>query len=99
MRSRFDEVYAVWSVNTLPMRYVDGTLAAYTRPSSIPSAEAIRRRRNALLAASDWTQLPDVPLSSEVRAAWSSYRQALRDLPGSLTEPLTAEPTWPTPPA
>ncbi len=99
MRSRFDEVYAVWSVNTLTMRYVDGTLAAYTRPSSIPSAEAIRRRRNALLAASDWTQLPDVPLSSEVRAAWSSYRQALRDLPGSLTEPLTAEPTWPTPPA
>lgn len=42
---------------------------------------ALRRRRDKLLAESDWTQFPDSPLSTEVRAVWAIYRQALRDLP------------------
>jgi hypothetical protein len=41
---------------------------------------AIRRERDRRLAASDWTQLPDSPLSDEQRAEWAAYRQALRDL-------------------
>ena len=41
---------------------------------------ARRRRRDQLLAASDWTQLPDSPLSSSERAAWGEYSQQLRDL-------------------
>lgn len=41
---------------------------------------ARRRRRDQLLAASDWTQLPDSPLSSSDRTAWGEYRQQLRDL-------------------
>lgn len=41
---------------------------------------ARRRRRDQLLAASDWTQLPDSPLSEQERAEWAVYRQALRDL-------------------
>lgn len=49
-----------------------------------PSAEELlaarRRRRDQLLAASDWTQLPDSPLSEDDRAEWAIYRQALRDL-------------------
>ena len=50
-------------------------------------AAAARQRRDALLSASDWTQLPDVPLES--KAAWATYRQALRDVteqPGFPTE-------------
>lgn len=44
--------------------------------------EAARRiERDALLAASDWVMLPDVPLTDTQRAAWREYRQALRDLP------------------
>lgn len=39
-----------------------------------------RLRRDRALAASDWTQLPDSPLSSDMQAAWASYRQQLRDL-------------------
>lgn len=40
-----------------------------------------RRRRDRLLAASDWTQLPDALVDQdEVKAAWTSYRQSLRDL-------------------
>jgi len=37
----------------------------------------IRAERNRLLAASDWTQLPD---ASADAAAWATYRQALRDI-------------------
>jgi hypothetical protein len=40
--------------------------------------EQIKLWRNAKLAASDWTQLDDAPVD---KAAWATYRQALRDLP------------------
>jgi hypothetical protein len=45
---------------------------------------ALRDTRDQLLAASDWSQLPDAPCD---RAAWAEYRQALRDLP-ETTDPL-----------
>lgn len=38
----------------------------------------VRARRDQLLQASDWTQLPDVPL--ETKEVWAAYRQALRDV-------------------
>lgn len=38
----------------------------------------VRSQRNALLSASDWTQLPDVPLAT--KETWAIYRQALRDI-------------------
>jgi hypothetical protein len=40
--------------------------------------EQIKLWRNAELIRSDWTQLADVPVD---KAAWATYRQALRDLP------------------
>jgi hypothetical protein len=40
--------------------------------------EQIKSWRNAQLAACDWTQLSDAPVD---KAAWATYRQALRDLP------------------
>jgi hypothetical protein len=40
----------------------------------------VRNERNRLLLESDWTQLPDSPLSSEKKTEWSSYRQELRDV-------------------
>jgi hypothetical protein len=42
--------------------------------------ESLRPERNRLLAESDWTQLNDSPLAEDKVAAWSAYRQALRDL-------------------
>ena len=59
----------------------------------IMNAQA-RAARAELLAASDWTQLPDVPLAT--KQAWADYRQALRDITGQPGYPL--EITWPTPP-
>jgi hypothetical protein len=40
--------------------------------------EQIRLWRNAELAKTDWTQLPDAPVDV---IKWAEYRQALRDLP------------------
>jgi hypothetical protein len=54
----------------------------------------VKSQRNALLVASDWTQLPDVPLSD--KAAWADYRQALRDIT-KQADPFNI--IWPTPPA
>jgi hypothetical protein len=46
--------------------------------------EQLRLWRNAELIASDWTQLAD---STADKTAWAEYRQALRDLPASNTDP------------
>jgi hypothetical protein len=44
----------------------------------------IRKWRDAELVKSDWTQIAD---STADKAAWASYRQALRDLPASNADP------------
>ena len=46
----------------------------------------VRNKRNELLAQSDWTQLPDSPLSQTKKNAWSKYRQQLRDMMASYTD-------------
>ena len=57
---------------------------------------ALRTERNARLAACDWTQLQDAHLSAEKKSAWADYRQALRDLPDSITSPADlVSVTWP----
>lgn len=74
----------------------DGTLVPYTpQPSPEATAAAARASRNALLAASDWTQMPDAPLSAPQRAAWATYRQALRDWPDAPGWPDASLPTSP----
>lgn len=58
--------------------------------------DSVKRRRNELLENSDWTQLLDSPLSTEVRSAWATYRQQLRDIPQQNVEPENV--VWPTQP-
>lgn len=48
----------------------------------------LRSDRNEMLMRSDWTQLPNSGLSEAKRAEWETYRQALRDLPETMTEEL-----------
>ena len=52
-----------------------------------------RKRRDERLAECDWTQLADSPLSAEQRAAWADYRQALRDVPETVSADGWVE--WP----
>lgn len=42
--------------------------------------DGLRRRRNKLLAESDWTQANDSPLTDNEKQSWATYRQALRDV-------------------
>lgn len=56
----------------------------------------LREQRARLLAACDWTQLPDCPLDLLKQAEWAAYRQSLRDLPETV-DPLDFE--WPAPPS
>lgn len=57
----------------------------------------LRNCRDAKLAESDWTILPDSPFSDSKIAEWKSYRQTLRDLPANTSDP--SSPTWPTKPS
>lgn len=64
-------------------------------PTTEQLLDALRRKRDRLLRESDFTQIPDAPLSDDARAAWAAYRQALRDLPEIYADdPASA--IWPT---
>jgi hypothetical protein len=55
----------------------------------------IRTERTQRLYACDWTQLPDAPLTTQQKADWATYRQALRDI---TNQPDPFNLTWPTEP-
>lgn len=59
--------------------------------------EGVRSDRDRLIADADWTQMPDSPLSTEQKAAWAEYRQALRDIPDVYDDPDAV--VWPDQPA
>ena len=73
--------------------------------SELDSAEAMRLlriERDTRIVKTDWRASSDLTLTS----AWSTYRQALRDLPASATPKLNSEyqldltsVTWPTEPS
>ncbi|MDD1138771.1 phage tail assembly chaperone [Pseudomonas sp. TNT2022 ID233] len=66
-------------------------------PLAVPTPEvewaAIRNRRDQLLRATDFTQLPDYPVTTEQLAQVKTYRKALRDIPEMVVHP--SELVWP----
>jgi hypothetical protein len=66
----------------------DGTFTQEWVVTALSDAEKqdrfLTRTRESLLMLSDWTQMPDSPLSDSVKAAWATYRQAVRDLPTTI---------------
>jgi hypothetical protein len=81
---------------TFDARAVDNDLTIEQAWSNNIADQAVAQRQE-LLVASDWTQLPDSPLSDSVKAAWATYRQSLRDLPTASGFPHTM--TWPIKPS
>lgn len=60
----------------------------------------VRNIRNELLAASDWTQSPDSPLTAAKKTEWATYRTQLRDITTTYADVLDAnDVTWPTAPS
>ena len=53
--------------------------------------DQFREWRNGLLYETDWTVLPDSPLSADKQAEWKTYRQKLRDLPANTSEPYRVD--------
>ena len=76
------------------IKVVDGVCIAETQ-AEIDGylMDELRAERNLKLSTSDWTQVADAPVNQQ---AWATYRQALRDLPASTTDP--ANPIWPSKP-
>lgn len=61
--------------------------------------DQIRSARTSRLSASDWTQVPDAPLTTAQRNSWAVYRQSLRDLPSQYqNETDFANVVFPNPP-
>lgn len=79
------EMYApvrYWEeINTPVVTVTPGQSGSIVVQPIVPNATEIALAlRTQLLVNSDWTQLPDVPLSAEKKAQWATYRQALRDI-------------------
>jgi hypothetical protein len=56
----------------------------------------LRQERNRKLLNCDWTQIADAPITEELRAEWTTYRRALRDLPANTEFPAYVDfPTFP----
>ena len=68
--------------------------AAYQVTLDAKAGEAVRTKRDTLLAETDWTALSDVTMSS----AMTTYRQALRDITTHANFPNLDEADWPTKP-
>ena len=67
-------------------------------PLQEQALENVRDWRDQLLQESDYTQLPDVPLTPADLAQWRAYRQALRDYPEQINVPEWTAPPWPVAP-
>jgi len=64
--------------------------AAYKAMKDAQQAKSVRQTRGDKLKDSDWTQVADAPVN---KAAWATYRQALRDVTGQQGFPWTIQ--WP----
>jgi hypothetical protein len=68
--------------------------AAYKAKVDAAAAASVRSQRDTKLSDCDWTQTNDSPVKDE--STWTTYRQALRDVPTQSGFPHTV--TWPTKP-
>ena len=78
------------ATDTQPAQTAAEQEAAYKAMKDAEQGNAVRADRNKRLADCDWTQLADSPVD---KAAWATYRQALRDVPAQAGFPWTLN--WP----
>lgn len=52
-----------------------------TKEQLLLTQKQLREWRNLELKNTDWTQMPDCPLTDTKKQEWADYRQQLRDLP------------------
>ncbi len=81
--SRYGEVIAASEIHLI-------------KPSFEDQWNAVRKKRDQLLFACDWTQIADAPISDIKKIEWTSYRQYLRNIPQLFSDPSDIE--WPVTP-
>lgn len=80
-------------------KVINGQIVNGNNNSILPILEELRIYRDLRLKRSDWTQMPDAPLTPEKKYEWAEYRQQLRDLPSQYTENDNIDDVvFPTPP-
>jgi hypothetical protein len=83
-----------WTIGFSSVAKTDEQVVAYNEDI----VHGHRLRRGSALIMSDWTQMPDSPLSDEAKASWVTYRQALRDISKHSNWPNLSDDDWPTEP-
>ena len=74
---------------------------SYRENGTPVNMKSLKSGRTVRLTDTDWTQIPDSPLSDDEKAAWAVYRQELRDLPAAQADPYDPDnfTGWPTRPS
>lgn len=72
----------------------DAMAADWAAGAITRKAAEVRKERDKLLVATDWTQSEDVPQATKDK--WAPYRQALRDVPQQANFPEAVQ--WPIKP-
>tara|TARA_Y100001973_G_C5193302_1_gene332422 strand:- start:5 stop:382 length:378 start_codon:yes stop_codon:yes gene_type:complete len=95
-----------YSTNSETKPTEDEVNAKITELKNAEPMRLLREERNRRIATSDWRIVKAKETSTNIPAAWKTYRQALRDLPASSTPKLDSDDnldmssvTWPTPPS
>lgn len=81
----------VWSNTTFTWQDPRNEQQKYNDAESSVSSQ-----RNSYLYESDWTQIPNNPLTTEKQQQWAVYRQQLRDITTQSGYPFNV--VWPTKP-
>jgi hypothetical protein len=81
------------ATDTEPAKTAAEQEAEYKAMKDAEQATSVRQQRGEKLKDSDWTQVADAPVD---KAAWATYRQALRDVTTQAGFPWTID--WPEQP-
>ena len=86
----FTYIDGVWGIGSQEL--YDANMGFITAQAS----NEVIAKRDALLYASDWTQIPNNPLTPAEQQSWATYRQELRDVTSEAGYPFNV--TWPIAP-
>ena len=86
----------VWNDTEIPKPTLEELTTKYEELVAAQPMKDLRKERDKRLAEVDWIFSGDYQLSEEEWGAWTTYRQALRDLPSTTEDP--ANPVWPEKP-
>jgi hypothetical protein len=96
-------VYAITASSYRAINKESDIRSGETLSSDIPQsllqsilAEQVKAERSERLRATDWTQMPDAPLSAAQKSSLALYRQQLRDLPSVPGFPNVPWPEFPS---